>query len=585
MGGMPNSTLFGRRFLGDVRRLTSIYWMSPGGRGGAALLALAVALELGAVYGNFEIAGAQKRVFDSVEAKQLPAFLTAMGGFLAIVLGFVLVSAWRVYARQWLEMRWRQSMTSHYLHHWIGPQAYVQRELHANEADNPDQRIAEDIRNFVASTLGLGLSLLSALATLVSFSGLLWSLSADWPLHVGGRPVRIPGLMMWVAVAYAIVAMALTHLVGRALVPINFDRQRVEADFRYGLVRFRDNVEPVALARGEAFEQRSAVGRFERVMENWWRLIGAQRRLNVFTAMIGQTNAVVPLLIAAPAYFSGWISLGSVAQTRVAYGQVSGALAWFVYAYQEIAQWRASVERLSRFADVLDAAKADLARTDGVRIVETTEPSLRFRDLRLALPDGRTLLEPTTATVSPGQRIAIVAPAGTGKTTLFRAIAGIWPHGSGTIEVPSRARTIFVPERPYLPIGTVREVVAYPSAPATFASEQIIRVLARLGLERLSTELDTVGAWQEQLSADEQQRISIARVLLHEPDWVFFDDALAALEPDMESRIFAILDESLPASAILALTRKPTVGLTCDRWVLQTSRGGTTTLSASSAVR
>ena len=264
----------------------------------------------------------------------------------------------------------------------------------------------------------------------------------NWPLQVRGQAVRIPGLMMWVALVYALVAMGLPHLVGRPLVPINFNRMRVEADFRYGLVRFRENVEAVALARGATFEQRGAIERFRYVIQNWWQLISAQRNLSVFTATIGQANAVVPILIAAPAYFAGWLTLGSVAQTRVAYGQVSGALAWFVYAYQEIAQWRASVERLATFAEVVDAAQADMARAERIQVESIEGTTLRLTNLCLTLPDGRVLLEPANATVSAGDRVAVIGTAGAGMTTLFRAIAGIWPFGTGRIGMPARARSL-----------------------------------------------------------------------------------------------------------------------------------------------
>ncbi|HVM96919.1 MAG TPA: ABC transporter ATP-binding protein/permease, partial [Candidatus Acidoferrales bacterium] len=539
--GAPRQALFDRRFARNLWRLTRIYWTSPAAKQGALLLALAIAFELGAVYGNVLIADAQKKIFDAVQDKQMSAFLAAMGGFFGIVLAFVLVSAYRVYVRQWLEMHWRESVTAHYVEAWIGPQAYCQRELHLGEADNPDQRIAEDIRNFVASSLGLSLSLLAALATLVSFAGLLWNLSADWPLEWRGEPLHIPGLMMWIAIIYAFLAMGLTHLVGRPLVPINFNRMRVEADFRYGLVRFRENVEAVALARGARFEQRGALHRFQYVMQNWWQLIAAQRRLSIFTAAIGQANAVLPVLIAAPAYFSGWMTLGSVAQTRVAYGQVSGALAWFVYAYQEIAQWRASVERLSTFAEVVDAARADLAHVDGIQLQHTDGNALRLSDLRLTLPDKRVLVDSVNATVSAGDRVAVLGSAGAGKTTLFRAIAGIWSFGSGRIEIPIASRSIFLPQRPYLPIGTLREVVSYPAEANTFPDEKIGEALALLDLNRLTPQLDETAQWEQQLSGDEQQRLSLARVLLHEPNWIFMDDATAALDEAVEKRVYGIL--------------------------------------------
>ncbi len=545
------------------------------------LLASAVALELSTVYGNVLLAGAQRRVFDAVQEKQMSAFFTAMGSFLGIVAVFVLVSAYRIYMRQWLEMHWRQSVTAHYLERWIGPQAYCQRELHPNEADNPDQRIAEDIRNYVASTLGLGLSLLAAVATLYSFTGLLWNLSVDWPLQVRGTPVRIPGLMMWIAVIYAFVAMGLTHLVGRPLVPINFDRMRVEADFRYGLVRFRENVEAVALARGATFEQRGALDRFRYVIQNWWQLISAQRNLSLFTTMIGQANAVLPILVAAPAYFAGWLTLGSVAETRIAYGQVSGALAWFVYAYQEIAQWRASVERLSTFADVVDAARADMTRAERIRVEPVEGATLRLLNVRLTLPTGSVILEPANATVEAGDRVAVIGAPGAGMSTLFRAIAGIWPFGTGHIEMPAQARSAFLPQRPYLPIGTLRDIVSYPFPAETFPDDRICEVLRLLELDRLETHLDDAARWDQQLTVDEQQRLTIARVLLHEPDWIFLDDATAALDEAMEKRVYELLAARLPAATVMSMTHRPAVAqYHTRRWTILSTEGGRASLQA-----
>jgi putative ATP-binding cassette transporter len=571
--------IFGRRFARNLWRLTRIYWTSPAARRGGLLLTLCVALELGTVQVNVLIAGVQRRIFDAVQDKQMSAFFTAMGSFLGVVGVFVLVSAYRIYVRQWLEMHWRESVTAHYLERWIGPQAYCQQELHPNEADNPDQRIHEDIRNYVASTLGLALSLLAAVATLYSFTGLLWNLSADWPLQFRGAPVRIPGLMMWIAVIYAFLAMGLTHLVGRPLVPINFQRMQVEADFRYGLVRFRDNVEAVALARGATFEQHGALERFQYVIQNWWQLISAQRNLSLFTTMIGQANAVVPILVAAPAYFAGWLTLGSVAQTRVAYGQVSGALAWFVYAYQEIAQWRASVERLTTFADVVDAAHADMARADRIRVEPVEGTTLRLTNVSLKLPDGRVLLDLLNATVSAGDRIAVVGPVGAGKTTLFRAIAGIWPFGTGRIGMPAQARSLFLTQRPYLPMGTLRDVVSYPARADTFSDEAIREALRFLDLGRLEHSLDETAQWEQQLTADEQQRLTIARVLLHKPDWIFMDGATGALDEAMEKRVYEILAERLPAATVMSMTHRPAVAdYHARRWTIVSKDDGPSSL-------
>jgi putative ATP-binding cassette transporter len=372
--------------------------------------------------------------------------------------------------------------------------------------------------------------------------------------------------------------MGLTHLVGRPLVPINFNKQRVEADFRYGLVRFRDNAEAVAVARGAGVEQNGALARFQHVIKNWWELISAQRNLTLFTTTIGQINAVLPLLIAAPAYFAGWLTLGSVVEMRVAYGQVSGALAWFVYAYQEIAQWRASIERLSTFADVVDAAKAELSRPDGIRVTSVEGTTLRLVNLHLELPNDRVRFEPMNATASAGDRIAVLGGVGAGKTILFRALAGIWPHGSGRIEMPGKEQ-LFITQRPYLPIGTLREVVSYPPRKDGFTEEMIREVLRLMELERLETHLDDTRQWDQQLTDDEQQRLTIARVLLHKPDWIFIDDATAALDEAMEKRVYALLAERLPAAAVISLTHRPAVAQYHKHcWRLVTSSEGRTSL-------
>jgi putative ATP-binding cassette transporter len=474
------------------------------------------------------------------------------------MLGFVLASTFKIYARQALEIRWRRGLTGDYLERWINGQAYSQAMLHPGEVDNPDQRIAEDVREFVASALGLSLSLLSALAALLSFGGLLWALSRHFTFELGGSALRLPGILLWVALAYAALSTWLTHLVGRRLVPINFDRLRYEADFRYGLVHFRDNVEAVALSRGENLERLGSLMRFRSVIENWWQLIRAQRNLTLLTTGIGQSNSLVPLLVAAPAYIAGHLTLGSVAQIRFAYAQVSGALTWFVNAYQEIARWRASIERLASLSEVMDTTAKDLERA-GVHVVSTQSPGLRLADLQLESPDGRPLLERANATAGPGERVAITGPSGSGKTILLRAVAGIWPFGDGRIEVPAGGRVLFVPQQAYLPLGSLRAVVSYPSAEGSFPDERVRESLRLLGLEHLEEKLDDVEPWDQQLSGSEQQLLALARVLLNEPDWVFLDKATSELDERMEKRVYELLAERLPRSTVISVAHRPSL--------------------------
>jgi putative ATP-binding cassette transporter len=387
--------------------------------------------------------------------------------------------------------------------------------------------------------------------------------------------------MMWVALAYALLATWIAHRVGRPLVPLNFDRLRLEADFRFGLVRFRENAEAIALADGEARERGSAHARFERVVGNWWELIRAQRNLALYTAGIGQANQVVPLLVAAPGYFLGRLTLGSVTQTGIAYAQVSGALTWFVNAYQEIALWRASVERLVTFADALAAAEARLAAPEAVRVEAARDARLQLRDLVLALPDGRVLLDRANAAIEPGERLVVLGPSGSGQTLLLRALAGHWPFGSGAVQIPAGARTFFLSQRPYLPIGTLRSAVAYPSPEGAFSDDEIRAALRAAELGALSQRLDDTDHWEKRLSGGEQQRLAFARALLHQPDWIFLDDATAELDEEAEARVYRLLADRLPQATILSIAHRPGVArFHARRWTLVPHPGGAATLEA-----
>ena len=568
---------FARRLWG----LTRLYWSSPDAGRGGLLLALTVVLELATVYGAFVLADSQRQIYDSLQDRLPAGFLEGVALFLVAAIGFVLVSTYRIFVRQALEVRWRRWLTGHLLEEWISPQACCQMELVHAAADNPDQRIAEDVRNFVASALGLSLSLLAAMATLVSFAGLLWQLSGDWSIRLSDTEIAIPGIMMWVAIAYAAIASWVTHRVGRRLVGINFDRLRFEADFRFGLVRFRENAEAIGLADGEVYERRSSLERLGRVLENFWQLIRAQRNLNLFTAGIGQLNAAVPLLVAAPGFFFGRLTLGSVAQVGIAYGQVSGALSWLVNAYQELALWRASIERLLTFMEAMEIARARIARPGAVRIEPSDVSSLQLRDLHLQLPDGRPLLDAKDASIAPGERVAVVGPSGAGQTTLLRALAGRWPFGTGRIAMPAREQAMFLSPHPYLPIATLRAAVAYPSPEDRFPDEKIRDALRRMGLEALAERLDEFDHWEKRLSDGEQERLAIARVLLHEPEWIFLDDATAALDEETERRAYATLLERLPKTTLVSIAHRPAVvRYHTRRWTLVPRADGRAELEA-----
>ena len=570
----------GRALAKELWRLTVPYWTSNDGKWGALLLGTAIALQLGSVYANVLVSRAQRDVGNVLGAHDAGGFGRAIVLMAGAMLLTVVVPAYASWVQQRLQIRWREWLTGYFVERWVSPQAFCLADLHRDAVDNPDVRISEDIRDFVASALGLSLSLLSAVVTLASFAAMLWNISSGWQIPIAGKMVEIPGLLLWVAVAFALFSMWITNRVGRRLVPINFDRIRLEADFRYGLVRYRDHVEAVALMRGSEVERRGASGRFKKVVVNFCELVGAQRNLAILTQGIGAANSLVPLVVAGLAYLADVLTLGVIAQTRFAYGQVAGGLAWFVNAYQEIARWRANIERLSSFSDAIDAT----ARVfDATKIrFEREEPArIALEDLHVEAPRGRVLLEHASAVVTPGERVAITGPPGSGRTTLMRALAGIWPFGGGRIGEPPRDRMFFLGQQPYLPIGSLREAIAYPSPASTFSDDTISGALRAFGLADLVPRLDEVQPWDQMLSTHQQQRLALSRVVLHAPEWVLLDEATSSLDAATEQKVYETLVESVPTAAIVSVAERPGVlALLPRRLAFVSGSAGTVRLEA-----
>lgn len=548
----------GRALVAALWRLVRLYWTSNDAKWGALLLGGAIALQVGTVYANVLVANAQRDVVNALGDRNATVFGSSILVLTAVMMLAVVVPAYAEWLQQRLRVRWRAWLTAHFVERWIGPRAFCLADIHRDAVDNPDVRISEDIRDFVASALGLSLTLLSAVVTLVSFSAMLWNISSGWQIPISGSMREIPGLLLWMAVGFALFSMWITNRVGRRLVPINFDRIRFEADFRYGLVRCRDHVEAISLMHGAEVEHRGARSRFEKVVGNFHDLIGAQRNLSILTQGIGVANSLVPLVVAGLAYFADVLTLGVITQTRFAYGQVAGGLAWFVNAYQEIARWRANIERLSSFSDAIDATAREFEGTK-IRIDREEPPRIELDDLSVEAPRGRVLLRDLTAAIAPGDRVAILGPAGSGRTTLMRALAGIWPFGKGRIGEPPRERMFFLTQQPYLPIGSLRQAIAYPSPAAAFTDAAIDDALHAFELGPFAGRLDEVEPWDQVLSAHEQQRLALARVILHAPAWVLLDEATASLDAATEERVYETLVARVPRAAIVSVAERPGV--------------------------
>jgi putative ATP-binding cassette transporter len=449
-----------------------------------------------------------------------------------------------------------------FLDEWLADRAYYRISLTTDPAaigtDNPDQRISEDIRDFIDSTLTLGISLLANIVTLVSFLGILWSLSGNFTLF----GIEIPGYMVWVALLYAIAGSWLTHLVGRPLARLRFRQQRVEADFRYSLVRVRENMEGIALYSGEA-EEKDALGhRFAAVIGNWWGIMQRTKMLNALVSGYDQVASVFPFIVAAPRFFSGQIPLGGLTQTAGAFGRVQDALSWFISRYPDLAQWHAIVERLATFHRAVVAARA--AFGTGLERAEGPDGTVQLRDATIELPNGDKLLADANLVLQRGHSVVITGRSGAGKSTLFRVLAGIWPFGHGYVQRPIE-RCLFLPQRPYIPLGSLRHVIAYPDSPDNHSHDDMARALEDVGLAQLVTRLNDDENWPQQLSGGEQQRVALARALLTKPDWLFLDEATASLDPTAEAELYRILKARLPNTTLVSIAHRPSVAALHDR--------------------
>jgi len=515
--------------------------------------------------------------YNALQNKNMPAFRGQLFRVTWLITIFIFLAVYQVYLNQMLEIRWRRWLTNRYLLAWLSDEAYYRMQLQAKETDNPDQRIAEDLQLLASHTLGLFTGGLRAIVTLVTFVAILWGLSGSLTVTLGELTFHLPGYMVWVAVLYAILGTWVTDWLGRPLVRLNFDRQRYEADFRFGLVRFRENTEGVALYHGEADELRGFRHRFEDVVRNWWGIMVRQKRMTYFTSGYGLGAWIVPSIVAAPRYFRGELGLGGLMQTSQAFQQVQDALSFFVQSYKEIAAWCAVVERLTGFDHTLQRVHAQAA--SGFRRVEGNSTDLTVVGVDLYRPDGQVLIANVNLSLRRGDTALLTGASGSGKSTLIRAIAGIWPFGRGEIRAARDAQLLFLPQRPYLPIGVLRDVVSYPM-PAHGVDDGTLReALEMVGLTELATRLDEADHWALRLSPGEQQRIAFARALVQKPQWLFLDEATSAVDEASEARLYRLVRERLAETALFSIGHRATLyPFHTRRFVVQLAGSGPASL-------
>jgi putative ATP-binding cassette transporter len=531
------------QFLRRTWAMITPYWRSEEKGKAWLLLAVVIGLTLFSVAISVWLNHWYKDFYNALEKKDTAAFWQQIIYFCGIAAVAILGAVYRLYLTQMLTIRWRAWLTEKHFARWLNNKNYYQLEQ-GGYTDNPDQRISEDLNSFTLNTLTLGLGLLRNVVSLVSFSIILWGVSGS--IEVFG--ITIPGYMFWCALLYAAVGSWLTHLIGRRLIGLSNQQQRFEADLRFSMVRVRENAESIALYNGESNENQRLSARFGKVWHNYWDIMKVSKRLTFFTAGYEQIAVVFAFIVAAPRYFAGKIELGELMQINSAFGNVQGNFSWFITAYSDLASWRASSDRLLSFHEAMSRNEQRAPAID----VRPHGEQLVVKDLGMDLADGRHLLTDADMTVEPGQRVMLSGRSGSGKSTLLRAMGNLWPAGHGSIRLPA-ARYLFLPQKPYLPIGSLKAVLSYPQDDSTYPAERYAQVLETCRLPHLVSRLDEANHWQRMLSPGEQQRLAFARALLFAPQWLYMDEATSAMDEEDEANLYQALIDELPGLSIVSV--------------------------------
>jgi putative ATP-binding cassette transporter len=539
-----------RQLAYDVWVLTKGYWGSEERWSARVLLTSIIGLNVGLVGVNVLQNEANGALFTALQQRNAAEFYRAFVVVILLILFYLAVAVLRVYLDQTLQLRWRRWLTDQYVPRWLANKTFYRMRF-SGRIDNPDQRISEDVRLFIERSMALVLGFLNALATLASFAALLWYLSGSITLSIAGLVLTIPGYMFWVAVFYSGLGSVIAHLIGRPLIRLNNRQQAVEADFRYNLVHLREEAEGIALYRGEEQERSIALGRFRALYDNFKRIILRSNQYLMFQLLFSQGTSSFALLIASPRYFSGSIQLGFLIQTANAFERVNEALSWFIASYTAFAEWRATADRLTEF--VAEIRRDTAATAFGTRTETAVQDTIDLHDVGVSLPNGAPLLAPITLTFKPHEAVLLKGPSGSGKSTLFRVLAGLWPFSSGRICLPAGATTLFLPQRPYIPLGSLRAALWFPAPPALDREDEAYKALAAVGLSTLRQRFDEDAHWAQTLSLGEQQRLAIARALLIKPDWLFLDEATSATDEEEEAALYRMIAAALPATTLISI--------------------------------
>ncbi len=541
-------------------RLMRAYWKSEEKWKARGLLAGVIVLSLAQVYMLVLLNQWNNDFYNALQERAFDAFWPLIGQFTGYAFLYIIMAVYAIYVNQILQIKWRTWMTDNYLKRWMNRQVYYRLQMRGNEdMDNPDQRIADDINSFVSLTLGLFVGVLKQATTLVAFVAILWQLSGTLDIPFGETVLSVPGYMVFVTLLYSIVGTWIAHKVGRKLIGLNYDQQRYEADFRFSMVRVRENSESIAFYGGEKPELQNFHERFAMVIRNFWALMKRTKLLNFYIHSYAQIAIIVPILMCAPKYFTGEMQLGGFMQTISAFGRVQDALSFFVESYDSIAQYVAVIRRLGGFAGHIEEAEELELGIDFERNSQPGANALELRDISVVLPGGQHLTDKLSLAVPEGKKLLISGSSGCGKSTLLRTLAGIWPYGNGQVTMPNSWKGMFLPQRPYLPLGSLRRAIYYPQPVPEQEQADLPELMEKMGIGHLAGKLDVVDDWSRILSLGEQQRLAFIRVLLMKPDIVFLDESTSALDEMREAQAYGVLAQLLPDMAVVSVGHRSTL--------------------------
>lgn len=545
-----------RQFFRDVWYLTKSYWQSEEKKKAFFLLGCIIALTLGVVYMLVLLNQWNNSFYSALQNYDAKKIFDELIHFSWLAAIYILLAVYSYYLQQTLILNWRRWLTTRFIDIWLQNKTYYNLQMFGKDTDNPDQRISEDVRQFVEMTLSFGIGILKAFCTFASFVVILYNLSGSLSFTFMGKTWTINGYMLWASLLYSVIGTYITHIVGRKLVKINFIQQKYEADFRFSMIRLRESAESVAFYRGEAQEGSVFKQRFKMLLDNFWKLVNKQKQLVFLNSGYSQIAIIFPFVVAMNRYLTKEVTLGGLMQVASAFGRVQDSLSYFVDMYSSIAQWQAVVMRLTCFGhhmhDVYQQAERfHVERFAAADVVEVN-------NMQINLPDGKPLLENISFTLHPGHNVLIKGVSGSGKSTLLRAISGIWPFVDGKIFLPERDKLMFIPQRSYLPLGTLRAALNYPGNKPIDDTELIYLMdLCQIGY--LKDKLDLEADWSHVLSVGEQQRLAFVRAHIQQPQWLFLDEATSALDEDTEANMYSLLQERLQQTTVVSVGHRSTL--------------------------